>query len=224
MPCDHKLFEEHLCDYIEGRTPPGVRVVCDEALRECAHCREVHARALELYEFGNRWQEQAVPEWNRARFAIPPVRTPGTRLTWIALAASFSAVALVLLRVEVSTANGLWISFGGSQTDARVQELVAAELELHVAEQDLLLDARLEEFATDQLSASQLLLARWHDAARAERRQELGLLVSNWQTQRFDDRQEINAQLAELANGQIENNQYLNAMLQNSTLSRRNGL
>lgn len=223
MSCDHQTLAEHVCDYIEGKVAPVLRARCDDAVQHCAHCRDIHAQALEFYQLAGQWQEQPVPDWNRARFAIAPTRQPrGSWPAWTALAASVAAIALVLLRVEVSTTNGLLISFGGSQTEARVQALVAAELQRHTLAQDLLLEARLDDFAADQLSANQLLLARWQETARAERRQELGLLMTSWQSQRFEDRQEFNSQLTALASDQIESNQYLNALLQNAALIRRN--
>lgn len=223
MSCDHQTLADHVCDYIEGKVPPVIRARCDEAVQQCAHCRDVHAQALEFYQLADKWTDQPVPDWNRARFVVPPARQAhGSWPAWSALAASLAAIVLVLLRVEVSTTNGLLISFGGSQTEARVQELVAAELQRHAMGQELLLDERLDEFAADQLSANQLLLARWQEATRAERRQELGLLMTSWQSQRFEDQQEFNDQLTRLTNDQIESNQYLNALLQNAAQIRRN--
>lgn len=223
MSCDHQALADHVCDYIEGKVTPVVRARCDEAVQSCAHCRDIHAQALEFYRLGAEWQDQAVPDWNRARFAVAPARqAQGSMQAWLALAASVTAISLVLLRAEVSTANGLLISFGGAQTDTRVQELVAAGLERHITAQELLLDARLDDFAAEQLTANQLLLARWQEATRAERRQELGLLMASWQTQRFEDQQQVINQLTALTNDQIESNQYLNALLQNAALPRRN--
>jgi hypothetical protein len=224
MSCDHQVLADHVCDYIEDKVAPVVRARCDEAVQHCAHCRDIHAQALEFYQLAGKWQDEQVPDWNRARFAVAPARQPhGSWPAWAALAASVTAIFLVLLRVEVSTTNGLLISFGGSQTETRVQALVAAELERHTAAQDLLLDARLADFASDQLNANQLLLARWQEATRVERRQELSFLMSSWQAQRFEDQQEVSSQLTSLANDQIENNQYLNALLQNAAfVPRRN--
>jgi hypothetical protein len=225
MSCEHQLIAEHVSDYVEGKLPPVLRARCDEAVQQCAHCRDIHAQALEFYALAGKWQQQSVPEWNRARSAVSPARPVATSWhAWAALAASMAAVFLVLLRVEVSTANGLLISFGGSQTEARVQQLVAAELARHTAAQETLLEERLDDFATDQLTANELLLARWDEANRTARRQELSLLMAGWQSQRFEDQQEVNSQLTRLTNDQIENNQYLNVLLQNVNSSRRNGL
>ena len=221
MSCDHEVMAQHVCDYIEGKAPPVTRTRCDEALQQCLHCREIHAQALEFHALAGSWRDQPVPDWNRARFAIAPARPAQTYWpAWGALAMSIVAIVLVLLRVEVSTANGLLISFGGTQTESHVQELVAAELERHAAAQALVLEARLDDFTADQLTANQLLFARWQESARAERRQELGLLVASWQSQRIEDRKELNSQLTSLASDQIENNQYLNALLQNAVLRR----
>lgn len=221
MSCDHEVMAQHVCDYIEGKAPPVIRTRCGEALQQCAHCREIHAQALEFHALAGSWRDEPVPDWNRARFAVAPARASQRYWpAWGALAMSIVAIMLVLLRVEVSTTNGLLISFGGTQTESRVQELVAAELERHAAAQALLLDARLDDFTADQLTTNQLLFARWQETARAERRQELGLLVASWQSQRIEDRKELDGQITSLASDQIENNQYLNALLQNAVLRR----
>ena len=223
MQCDHQILADHVCDYIEGKVPAAVRARCLDAVQHCAHCRDIHAQALEFYQLAGKWQQEAVPDWNRARFAVAPARhAPGSWPAWAALAASVAAIVLVLLRVEVSTTDGLLISFGGAQTQARVQDLLAAELERHSSAQELLFEARLDDFAADQLTANQLLLARWQETTRLERRQELTLLMTAWQSQRFEDQQEFNNQLTTLTNGQIESNQYLNALLQNADFPRRN--
>jgi hypothetical protein len=225
MSCDHQILTDHVWAWIEGSLSPEQSARCEDAVRHCAQCRDSHAQALEFHQLAARWQEQQVPHWNRARFAIPPARPArGVWLNLGALAASLTAIFLVLLRVEISTTNGLWISLGGSQTEARVQELLADELARYTAAQELLVETRLTEFAADQLNANQLLLARWQESGRAERRQELGFLMSSWQAQRFQDQQEFNNQLNQLTNSQIENTQYLNALMQNVTLNRRNGL
>lgn len=225
MSCDHQLIAEHICDYIEGNLPPALAAGCSAALQHCAHCSGVHARALEFCQLASGWQEQPVPDWPRARPALQPPGTQAQRWpAFAALATSLCVAALVLLQVEVSTANGLWISFGGQQTDARVRAVLDAELARYTATRDGVLEARLAEFTASQSIANELLFARWQEENRDERREELGFLMSGWQAQRYEDYQALNTQLGRLSSGQRETSQYLNALLQTVANDRRNDL
>jgi hypothetical protein len=225
MSCDHQLIAEHVCDYIENNLSPALTAGCKDALAQCPHCQAVHDQALAFYHLSRQWQQQTPPPWQRARPLLQP-RGMHARpwLALSALAASLCAIALVLLQVEISTDNGLWISFGGSQTEARLQQLVADELQAHTTIQEALLQARLDDFASQQLTANQLLLARWQEANRGERRDELTFLMSGWQARRYQDQQVIGEQLTRLANTQRENNQYLNALMQAVATPQRNPL
>ncbi len=225
MSCDHQLIAEHVCDYIEGNLPPALAARCSEALKHCAHCSGAHTRALEFYQLASEWQDQSVPDWPRARPALQPPGVQAQRWpAFAALAASLCAAALVLLQVEVSTANGLWISFGGQQTEARVRAVLGEELARYTDARNGVLEARLDEFAADQTLASELLFAQWQEENRDERRDEIGLLMSGWQAQRYQDYQALNVQLGRLSSGQRETSQYLNALLQTVANDRRNDL
>lgn len=224
MSCDHQVISAHVCDYVEGKLPSVLALRCAEAIKDCAHCREVHAQALEFYQLASAWEEQPVPEWQRARHAVQPRYAQHSWLSYGALAASVCAIFLVLLRVEISTQDGLLISFGGSQQEARVQELLAAELARHVDAQNALLDARLTEFADEQRTGTELMLARFQQDSRIERRQELDFLTAGWENRRYQDQRVVSAQINRLASGQQENNQYLNALMQNPNFNGGNGL
>jgi hypothetical protein len=225
MSCDHQLIATHVIDLLEDRLPPVLKARCEKAMAECEHCRGVYAQAQVYAQMAGEWEEQEVPEWNRARHVALPVRRyHNSWLSWGALAASIAAIMLVVLRVEVSTANGLMISFGGRQTDAIVQQQVAEALARYAAEQQTLLDTRFTEFTRQQATSTELLFSRWQDANRVERRQELNYLLTGWQNQRVQDQRAVSAQLSELANDQIENNQYLNVLMQTVAQPGRRGL
>lgn len=226
MSCDHQLMATHVTALLDGTLPPVLRERCETALQQCVHCREVFAQAQQYRDMAAQWQAEEVPYWNRARHLVQPrSRNSGNRwLSWTALATSITAVFLVIGKTEISTQNGLVISFGGGLGEARVQQLVATELAASTAAQTALLDTRLDEFAEQQLTASRLLYAQWQDSNRAERRQELGLLLTNWQNQRYQDQQAVASQLNELTADQIENNQYLNALMRTVAQPGRNGL
>lgn len=225
MSCDHLLIATHVIDMLDNTLPPALKERCEQTIQQCEHCRDVYTQAQRYAQMAADWKDQEVPEWNRARHAVLPVRRDQAPwLSWGALAASVAAVMLVVLRVEVSTANGLMISFGGKQTETIVQQQVAAALASYSAEQQTQLDARFAEFTQGQATSTELLFSRWQDTNRAERRQELNYLLTGWQNQRYQDQRVVSAQLTELASDQIANRQDLNAIMQTVASPGRRGL
>ena len=226
MSCDHQLMATHVTALLEGSLPAVLRERCESALLGCAHCREVYAQAQQYRDLATQWQDEEVPRWNRARHLVQPQRRNfGNQwLQWTALAASVTAVFLVISKTEISTENGLMISFGGGLGEARVQQLVAAEIASSAAAQSRLIDTKLEEFSEQQLAANRLQYADWQDSNRAERQREMTLLMAGLQNQRYQDQQAVASQLTELASGQIENNQYLNVLMRTVAQPGRNGL
>lgn len=213
MSCDHKLIADNVIDYIEGSLPSYLRSQCDEVLQRCQHCQQTVQKAHEIYQLANGWVDQEVPAWAHAQHAVrPPVKQ---QLSWpnlAALAFSFMAVCLVVFQFEVSVDDGLLISFGGSQSDARIQELLTQQLEEFQIQQNLALETRLDDYTEFQDLNNQLVLSEWLDRNREERQDDLNFLMSGWETQRFQDRQRINQQLDILASNQINSNEYLNEL------------
>jgi hypothetical protein len=213
MSCDHKLIAAHVIDYIEGSLPSYLRSQCDEALQHCQHCQQTVQKAHEIYQLANGWVDQDVPAWAHTQHAVrPPIKH---QLSWpnmAALAFSFMAVCLVVFQFEVSVDDGLLISFGGSQSDAHIQELLAQQLEEFQSQQNLALETRLDDYTEFQDLNNQLVLSEWLDRNREERQNDLNFLMSSWEAQRFQDRQRVNQQLDILASNQIDSNEYLNEL------------
>lgn len=224
MSCDHELMAAHVCDYIDNTASPELLARCESALRACAQCRETVARALTFQRMAQNWQQQPVPEWQRARFAVPVPRPAANWWNWSALAASCLALLLVVLQVQISTVNGLSISFGRAQQEARVQQLVAEQLAAYKLEQNQLLEDEFTEFAEQQETSNLLNLAQAMDQNRAERRQELSFIMSDFETRRLTEQQTIAERLNELASNQSEDNQNLNALMRLVSTSRVNDL
>jgi hypothetical protein len=225
MLCDHQLIVTHVSELLDGTLPEVLRLRCETAQRECAECRAVVEQAQQWASLAHHWQDEAVPRWHRNRHLVreQPRPTPAW-LSWGALAVSLIAAFLVATRAELSTTNGLVISFGGSLGEQRVQQLVANELAASAVTQAALLDARLLEFSEQQLVANRLLYAEWQQENRLERRQDLGLLLSGWQNQRQQDQQTYAARFSELSNDQIESNQTLSNLVQAVARPGRSGL
>lgn len=225
MPCDHQLIATHVAAMVDGTLPDPLRQRCEAAALECDHCRASVEQARAWARMAHDWQDEAVPQWHRNRHLVRHQQRPAPPwLGWGALAASLVSVFLFASQAEVSTANGLVISFGGNASEERVQELIAGKLAASTASQNALLDARLLEFSQRQLDANRLLYAEWQQDNRLERRQELGLLLSGWQNQRLQDQQIYAARFNELASEQIESNQTLNNLMQTVARPGRSGL
>ncbi len=122
------------------------------------------------------------------------------------------AVCLVVFQFEVSVDDGLLIGFGGSQSDARIQELLAQQLDEFQTQQNLALQIQLDDYTEFQNLNNQLVLSDWLDRNREERQNDLNFLMSSWEAQRFQDRQRVNQQLDILASNQINSNEYLNEL------------
>ncbi len=214
MSCDHKLIADNVIAYIEGSLPSYLRSQCDEVLQNCQYCQQTVQKAHEIYQLANGWVDQEVPEWSHVQHAVrPPVKHPLSWPNMAALAFSFMAVCLVVFQFEVSVDDGLLISFGGSQSDARIQELLAQQLNEYQSQQNLALENRLDDYTEFQSLNNQLALTEWMDRNREERQDDLNFLMSGWETQRFQDRQRVNQQLDLLAENQLNSNEYLNELM-----------
>lgn len=222
MSCDHQLVAHHVCAYIEGSLSPTLKARCEAALRQCSHCREIHDQALALSRLPSLWQQQEVPHWNRARHAVQPPRQHGQRLAWSALVASCFAVFLVLVKLEISTTDGLRISFGGGMDEARLRQVVSEQMQqeglVWQEAQAAQVETLLSEYAERQAIATEVMLTQWLESTRSERRQDMQQLLSGWQSLRYQDQLMLNEQISYLASSQEENNRYLNALME-STLN-----
>lgn len=221
MSCDHQLVAHHVCDYIEGSLSSTMKARYETALRQCSHCREIHDQALALSRTASLWQQE-VPHWNRAREAVQPPRQQGQRLAWSALVASCFAVFLVLVQLEISTTDGLRISFGGGMDEARLRQVVSEQMQqerlVWQEAQAAQVETLLSEYAERQTIATEVLLTQWLESTRSERRQDMRKLLSGWQSRHYQDQLMLYDQINYLASSQEENNMYLNALME-STLN-----
>ncbi|MGX5174743.1 anti-sigma factor family protein [Aliikangiella sp. IMCC44653] len=218
MLCDHQLVSEHLIDYCEGKLSSTNRNLFEQAIEQCDDCRETYRQAMVLPELAKQWHEQSVPEWHRTEFAVRPRATKASWLNWTALGASACAILMVLFQVNINAHNGgIQITFGG-QADAQIEELVEQRLAEFKQQQNLLLEARFVAQTDKLTTANKLLMADLMEKTRDERREDLNFIITGIQTQRYEDQQKVEQRLSYLAENQIENNQYLNQLIQSATV------
>jgi len=215
MSCDHRFIEENLHDFLEGRLAPELDRQCRQILDNCAQCAQVYEQANALYRIGDQWQDVEVPEWHRARYAVKPPVQNSHWMNWAAMAASLCAVVLVVFQMEVSTDDGLTISFGGRLSEQRMEQSLAEAIDTYRQEQDVQLTTFLAEYADQQEISNQLLLSEWSDQNRRERRDDLNFIMSAWEDQRYEDQRQYNRRFDTLANNQIESDQFVNTLARN---------
>lgn len=220
MSCDHQTVSSWLDSYLEGRLSAEQKRRYDDALANCAECREVHRQGEVLFQLAAGWQDQDVPVWHRTAYAARPVHRQTAWLNWTAIGASCLSLLLVIFQFELSTEDGLTLSFGGRQAEQRVEQQLA---QFQTATVDLLRD-ELSDFSEDQSAANQLLLAEWMDRSRQERRQDMEFLMTTWEAQRFQDRRQTDEHLSSLARNQIESDQFMNEFLQSVGYFERGSL
>ena len=220
MQCDHQLVSEKLFDYIDQKLSASDTKAVAQAIQSCRQCEQVFQQAYNLNKGANQWQEQPVPEWHRTEYAVRPRASQKGWLNWMALATSTLAILMVVFQVQISsTDNGLQIAFG-SQNAAQVEALVEKRMAAYKKQQSTLLEARLLAAEEKQATNSKLIVADLLEKTRDERRDDLNFLITGIQTQRFEDQNKVEKRLSYLAENQIENNQYINQLIQSDKISK----
>jgi len=220
MLCDHQLVSDHLLDYIDDKLAPSVRKQVEQAMHQCSSCEQAYLQAVALEQAAHEWKNQPVPEWHRTEYAVRPRQQSSGWLNWTALATSTLAILMVLFQVQISSNdNGFQIAFGGQSSDA-VNSIVEQKLREYKKQQSVMLDARFVAEADKQRTANKLMVADVLEKTRDERREDLNFLITGIQTQRYEDQSKVEKRLAYLAENQIENNQYINQLIQSANLPK----
>lgn len=224
MSCDHQLITDYLIDYLEGNLGDDLRQQCDAAIKNCSICSDTVQRAQTFSNFSTEWQSEPVPKWHRMNYLTRPTARPSHWLNWSAIATSCVAILLVVFRLEISTDNGLLISFGGGQEEERIRSEITAQLEDFKAAYEYNLNTKLAEFSNNQNIANRLLMSDWTEQNRQAWRQDLELLTTSWENQRFSDKQQTSEQFSYLTRNQIESDQVVNQLLRHVDLKERGSL
>ncbi|TQV89773.1 anti-sigma factor family protein [Aliikangiella coralliicola] len=220
MLCDHQLVSDHLLDYIDEKLSPAVRKQVEQALDNCETCQSCYQQAIALHQAAHQWKQEPVPEWHRTEYAVRPrQRQPGW-LNWAAMATSTLAILMVIFQVQFSVNDsGFNIAFG-NQSNQQVNTLIEEKLNEYKKQQALLIEARFVAQSDKQATANQLLVANLLEKTREERRDDLNFLVTGIQSQRFEDQRKVEKRLASLTDNQIENNQYINQLIQSANFNK----
>jgi len=213
--CNHQLVIEHIDSYIDGNLSSKVKDEIANMLDNCSECNSTHQQYLEMHQLSHQWQEQDVPEWHRVKHAIRPPIKQTNWLNWGAMATSTMAILMVVFQLEmVSTDRGLTISFGGSQTEAKITKLVDSQLARYKKTLDASFEKQLNVALDNQNNLFKIRHANWIEKNRSERQQDIKFVMTGWQSQRYEDQKQVDQQLSYIADNQIENNQAINQLFQ----------
>ena len=219
--CNHQLVIEHIDTYIEGNLSSEVKHEIDHMLDNCKECHSTHQQYLEMHQLSHQWQEQDTPDWHRVKYAVRPPIKQANWLNWGAMATSTMAILMVVFQLEIVSADrGLTISFGGSQTEEKISQLVESQLESYKQQLDVSFENQLNIAFEKQDNLSKIRFANWVEKNRSERQQDIKFVMTGWQSQRYEDQKQVDQQLSYIADNQIENNQAINQLFQSAANGR----
>jgi len=220
MRCNHTIVTEHLIDYLDDNLSPSVKKQFESAIDNCDECMQTYHQAIAMQQAAHTWHEQSVPEWHRTEYAVRPRQSNGGWLNWAAMATSTLAILMVVFQVNIeSSDSGFSVAFGG-KSDAQVDALFEERFNKYQQQQSALLDARLASQTEKLNTANKLAMSDLLEKTRDERRDDLSFLVTGIQNQRAQDHNRVSKRLTAIADNQLENNQYLNQLIQSANLSK----
>ncbi|MBT4522122.1 MAG: hypothetical protein HOC23_19155 [Halieaceae bacterium] len=181
-----------LLDYLDARLTGSELEQFEAQLNTHPELKEEYHVLLELQSAGVDWQPQDAPQWGRLAGLNAPRQRPATPwMTWLSLAASLSAVALISLQAQFTrTSDGFSISFN-SGTSTVVSQQVEARMDILRQQQQNYTDQEIEALEKKNLAMNKQMLTAALSFNREERRQDMRELVSYWAKSRYDDRQAV---------------------------------
>jgi hypothetical protein len=211
--------EEQLFDFHEGNLDPASSALVDAHLHRCEMCSGLLNDIWQMGLVATRWQDHAVPEWQRSSHQK---KSAWQLPQMLATAASMLALVLVLTDAHlVTTGSGVSLTFG---SPGYVSEATFLETQ---QKQRAEFGQQLQLLATQQVSSDQLVLRSVLQASREERRQDFGSLVTYWSSAQARQYQETEESFRYLLASQAEDEkdiQQLSAAFQQISLKRGNDM
>lgn len=210
MSCPKTQFL--LTEYFDAGLPPRTRAEIERHVAECADC---HAELQQLEGIERtlmRWQDEAVPHWDRSR--VRPTGLPGRTAglfawwQWVPTAASAAMLCLVLLNVSFEHLNGGWsIRFGAGSESVAVRDLEQRlndfAASLAVQQQDELAAFAAQVDARHALDHERLIEAVL-DQSQQFNNESLDRLVAYFEAQRQADLAQLQVGYQQLADNDFE--------------------
>jgi hypothetical protein len=207
MTSDCNEYRELLPDLVGDQLSTLQKQRLDQHLSQCDECAESLQQLWQMQAVASRWDEQLVPHWNR-RDTFFPKASWLPNLQWVSSFASVMVLMLVISQANISTADGLSISFGAeSGISEETFAKVLTELELRQAEE---LEQRVSTLSSQQVAASQLLLRTVMEMSREERKDELTTLLTVWDYAQGQRAHQTEESISLLLASQVEDKRNIN--------------
>ena len=198
MNCEQ--CKPNLFDLMDSTINVDTREEVNAHLDQCEACAALMARLWEMNAMSTRWSEQRVPHWNRRAawfdsVAFWPILQVASAF------ASILVVVLVLAQVQVSTGDGLTVTFGNSYMRA---EDVRAELAQFKQDQQFQLATSIDRLTSQQAASNQLVLNTVLRSSREERQEEMENLLTTLNDAQDQQYQHTESSLRYLVASQLE--------------------
>ncbi len=222
MNSDCSEFRLLLPDQVDGSLTSLQQQKLDQHLNHCEACSAQLAELWQMQALSSRWQEEAVPNWNRRKLFFPEVNWL-PNLQWVSSFASVLVLVLVMTHARIDTAGGLSITFGASNgVDREAVSNLLAELD---DKQSKRLDDTVATLSAQQVAANQLMLRTALDLSRQERKEELNTLLTVWDYAQDQRNQQTEESLSVLFASQVEDKRdidQINRLLREASLEGSN--
>ncbi|HKI73219.1 MAG TPA: hypothetical protein VJ998_01155 [Pseudomonadales bacterium] len=189
-----------IMDLVDQPTATFDREVLNGHLEHCEACRTTLAELWELQAMATRWRDAPVPQWTR-RDAFFERRSWLPRLQIASAVASVVVLVLMLSQVQVSTKDGLSVSFGHGYVGR--QEL-ATQLRQLRDQQQANLSASIARLSNTQAANNQLVMNTLLTRSRDERRQDLSNLLTIFQDSQARQSRQTQDSLQYLVASQVQ--------------------
>ncbi|MFT7687522.1 MAG: hypothetical protein ACI9FB_002878 [Candidatus Azotimanducaceae bacterium] len=211
-----------LMDFVDNTLNPLQKQSVEMHLGRCEDCTSNLQDCWEMQALSTSWQDEKVPHWARRKTFfegyqwLPKLQMASTFATMFVL-------VLVLGSAQISTTNGLQISFGQKDflTNSDLEQKITSLQDQLYDQQSIQLQRNVADLSSRQVATNQLLLKTILERSREERREDIDTLATNWYLSQNQQTEQTNDSLRALLINQVEdrrNINQINQLLSNASL------
>lgn len=204
-----------LMDFIDKNLNPLQKQCMDQHLSHCEDCNASMQQLWEMQGIATQWQDESVPRWERRKTFFesyewfPKLQLASTFATMLVL-------VLVLGNAQISTSDGLKISFGEDEKNYLTrsdleQKISLLQDQLNIQQREQL-QKNVSDLTSRQAATNQLLLRTILNRSREERREDMDTLMTNLYLSQNQQTESTNKSLRTLLVNQLEDRRNINQL------------
>lgn len=200
-----------LMDFVENTLTPLQKQRVEIHLSHCEDCNSTLQDCWDMLALSTRWRDEKVPHWaKRKTFFLGYQWLPKLHLA--STFATMLVLVLVLVNAQVSTSNGLQVSFGEKDflTNADLEQKITSLQSQLNDQQSEQLQRNVANLSSRQVATNQLLLKTILERSREERREDIDTLLTNWYLSQNYQTEQTNESLRTLLFNQVEDRRNIN--------------